>query len=64
MTREDLNNTGFGAGMFALYKTDSRQAKPDKYPITAVNFNEGLLELKCDDNGYIWVRCESIDIAH
>ena len=64
MTREDFNNTNFGAGMFALYKTDVRQSDPDKYPISAVNFNEGLLELKCDDGGYIWVRCENIDIAH
>ena len=62
MDREEFNSTRFGPGMSALYKMDARNAKTSKHPITAVNFNEALLELKCRDGDYIWVRCESVDI--
>ena len=63
MTREEFNKFGFGPGMFALYKEDKRNPEPDAYPITAVNFYEALLELRCKDGDFIWVRCESIDLV-
>lgn len=63
MTRDEFNNTGFGPNMYALYKIDERQPDPEVYPISAVNFCEGLIELKCDDGDFIWVRCESVDLT-
>ena len=62
MTREEFNKTGFGGGMVALYKIDKRQSKPEEYLVSAVSFNEGLLELNGEDGDRFWVRCESIEI--
>ena len=53
MTREEFNNAEFGPNMTANYNGDD-------YPITAVNFHEGLLELDCPGCP-IWVRCESVE---
>lgn len=60
MTIDEFNDTGFGPGMFAIYKDN-------KYPISAVDFDEALLELKGVVGGAdhsSWVRCESVEIIH
>lgn len=58
MTIDEFNNTGFGGGMFAIYRGG-------KYPISAVAFDEALLALDdvVDGGEYpSWVRCENVEI--
>lgn len=56
MTLNEFENTAFGAGMKAVYISDV-------YAISAVNFQEFLIELRDDDDQCIWVRCENIELV-
>lgn len=59
MTIDEFNNTGFGGGMFAMYKGK-------KFPIFAVAFDEALIALDGVVQGSEhphWVRCENIELT-
>lgn len=57
MTIDEFNDTGFGSGMFAIYKGG-------KYPISAVDFDEALVALEGVVEGahLSWVRCENVEV--
>ena len=56
MTKEEFNNTEFGAIMKAKYRGDT-------YYIISVNSYEQLLELECELGESLWVRCENLTIT-
>lgn len=56
MTLSEFENTAFGAGMKAIYRSHT-------YRITACNFVEYLFELTDEENDNIWVRCENIELV-
>ena len=62
MTRDKFNATRYTPDMEVDYKSSgAKESKP--YPITAINFDEGLFELLGSDDNYFWVRCESVDLV-
>ena len=62
MTKEEFDNTGWGADMWCIYKGAS-------YHVVIVNFEEALLGLDDGSGGdeiddLTWVRCESVSLTN
>lgn len=60
MTKEEFNQTSFGAGDKAIYQGE-------EYPIASVDFEEQLIGLVgvvsgADEDHISWVRCENCEV--
>ena len=55
MTKKEFDKANFKKGMKAIYRSYT-------YRITACDFTEYLFELKNDEEEYIWVRCENVEV--